>query len=85
MTYEIVERNAWASVFATNFVAFLCFTAIETAPSIRIGWWIYGAGWTVALVMFVACAIRRRSPGAGGAGAFVALVIFGALFYANHA
>ncbi|QHC26464.1 hypothetical protein [Streptomyces sp. GS7] len=62
----------------------MAFVILRTESAVRVGWIPYFVGWVPSLCMAAWCAVRRRSPGAGGGFAFALLALFGLLSWLAH-
>ncbi|MFG2987467.1 hypothetical protein ACGFYQ_40715 [Streptomyces sp. NPDC048258] len=85
LTRETVVRNLWASSALFVAAAFIAFVVVRSDAAVRVGWMLYFAGWLPPLAALAVCVARRDRPGVGGVFALVVLVVFGLLFWLNHA
>ncbi|MCE3029865.1 MULTISPECIES: hypothetical protein [Streptomyces] len=81
---QIVSDNMWGSSALFCVAAFAAFVIVGGESAVRVGWILYFAGWVPPICMAAWCAVRRRSPGVGGAFAFTILPLFGLLYWLLH-
>uniref|UniRef100_UPI002F915B46 hypothetical protein n=1 Tax=Streptomyces anulatus TaxID=1892 RepID=UPI002F915B46 len=78
-------QNLWSSSALFVTAAFIAFVVVRSDTAVRVGWILYITGWLPPLTALAICAVRKESPGVGGAFALVLLLGFGLLFWLNHA
>jgi hypothetical protein len=74
----------WGSPALFVCAAFISFVVINAESAKTIGWVLYFCGWIPPTAMTIWCAVKRRSPGVGGAFSFTLLAVSGLLFWLNH-
>lgn len=81
---QIISDNMWGSSALFCMAAFVAFVIVRTESAVRVGWILYFVGWAPSICMAAWCAVRRKSPGVGGAFAFALLALFGLLSWLAH-
>ncbi|MCP3817913.1 hypothetical protein NLX86_07120 [Streptomyces sp. A3M-1-3] len=81
---QAITDNLWALPALFISISFVCFWIVKSDAAAAIGWWSYFLGWIPAVSMLVWCRAKGKEMGGGAVFAFVALPLFGLLFWLNH-